>query len=281
MNENRERILSSSPRDQSKIIPLRLHFGMCKKIYSIVWNSSWQLSLVGLKFTDGSSSMIKFTFRWLAVLFLDGKHSSTPPTRVFEALSTSLELRTFGKRRQSFWQRSHLSLQLSHFNLRMNLHDAPTSFTWVTHMWNNTKIDFPISPKAIGISSDKLYLLAFRLHSLLSVLAHFGVAGVGENDVWIRWFQLLFLTMCWLIRSFVVFEFRKLSFIARFLTLFSLSRCITCACWFTPGNRLFLVSGWICCWSPDTRSHSLVFDCVIKRRLGASKMLGSPLCAMK
>lgn len=153
------------------------------------------------------------------------------------------------------------------------------SHLWPT--WGTTAKATPISPKAFETFSNKIYLLTFRLHSLLSVLAHFDVGGVCERVIWFRWFQLPFLAMCWFIRSFFDFEFRKLSFIARFLMFFSLSRCIERACWFMPGNWLRLLCGWICCWLSVTRSHSLVFVCVIKCRLWTSKMLGSPLCAMK
>lgn len=145
--------------------------------------------------------------------------------------------------------------------------------------------NFPISPKTNRNSDDKqsklagftqLYLFEqLRLHSLLSVVADkFCVC-------WFRRFQPP-LTICAFIRSFVFFELRKPSLIARFLTSFSLSHCIiACACCFAP-HSILRFGGWICCrLLSDTRSHEFAVVCVITCRLRASRIVGRPLCAMK
>lgn len=207
------------------------------------------------------------------------RHSSIELSRRFQRSRFSLR----GSCLTFFSQRSHLTFQLSHFNApRMKIlieKPSPSGFDWPKCKCKLNGMKLSDFSKTFN---DKLYLLRIRLQSLLlSALAYFGVDKTG----WFRLFQLLpFLTICAFIRSFDDFVLRKLSFIARFLTFFSLSRCITCACWFSSVNLLFLiVGGWICCWLLDTHSASVVavVVCVIKRRLRVCIMFGRPLCAMK
>lgn len=184
----------------------------------------------------GSSSMMKFT--WFFGSRCSSCHGRFPRLARYVLLF--------------LLQRSHLTFQLSHLNARkwrlLMKSQVEAILTDPNANAKRMKWNFLISPKHVV---NKLYLLRFRLQSLLSVLAHF----VADKPCvcWPRLFQqLLFLTICAFIRSFDDFVPRKLSFIARFTTFFSLSRCITSACWFRSFNLLFLVgSGWIC-WLLDT-----------------------------
>lgn len=155
-------------------------------------------------------------------------------------------------------------------NYHILIRDTNLWKSWVTHMSINQLSDFSSKAKLQNVC-DKVYLLKFRLHSLLSAVKRF------EGDNWFRRHQPPLLTICAFMRSLLAFELLKPSFIAWFLMFFSVSHCIRCACWFSPAELLFLVGGWICCWLSDTRSKSSVIKC----RLRASRMFGSPLCAMK
>lgn len=160
---------------------------------------------------------------------------------------------------------------LNYHFISQEIRDTNLWKSWVTHMSIPQLFDFSSTKKKTQNADNKVYLLKFRLHSLLSVETLF-----GDDKFWFRLHQPLFLTICEFIRSLLAFEQLKLSLIARFLMFFSVSHCIISACWFVT-ELLLLVGGWIFCRSPDTRSQSSV----IKRRLWARRMFGRPLYAMK